>query len=84
MDALKSLGSRAPFKRTDTGDVHRSESKDDYGVTREKELDLPAYSQGDVERRASVASYNISGVHDDTHRKLKPRHIQLIGIGGKA
>jgi amino acid transporter len=29
-----------------------------------------------------VASYNISGIHDDTHRKLKPRHIQLIGIGG--
>ncbi|MCJ1441226.1 MAG: hypothetical protein MMC23_001712 [Stictis urceolatum] len=21
-------------------------------------------------------------VHDSTHRKLKPRHIQLIGIGG--
>lgn len=82
MDSLKSLGQRAPFKRTQTGDVQKSESKD-YGVAREKEVDLPAYSQGDVERRESVASYNISGVHDDTQRKLKPRHIQLIGIGGK-
>jgi amino acid transporter len=71
MDSLKSFGQRAPFKRTDTGDVQKSESKD-HGVAREKELDLPAYSHDDVERRASVASYNISGIHDDTHRKLKP------------
>ena len=25
---------------------------------------------------------DIKPVYDSTHRKLKPRHIQLIGIGG--
>jgi len=40
----------------------------------------PSYdSQDAIERRGSV---NISGERDGTHRKLKPRHIQLIGIGG--
>lgn len=35
----------------------------------------------DVEgRRPSAVS--VKSVHDSTHRKLKPRHIQLIGIGG--
>ncbi|KAI6897417.1 amino acid permease [Hortaea werneckii] len=45
------------------------------------EISLPPYDAGqeDEERRGSV---NISGVQDTTHRKLKPRHIQLIGIGG--
>ncbi|KAF2842262.1 amino acid transporter-like protein [Patellaria atrata CBS 101060] len=32
------------------------------------------------DRRQSVISYNAG--FDATHRKLKPRHIQLIGIGG--
>ncbi|KAF2656564.1 hypothetical protein K491DRAFT_567675, partial [Lophiostoma macrostomum CBS 122681] len=32
-------------------------------------------------RRASVAT-SVKSVYDSTHRKLKPRHIQLIGIGG--
>ncbi|KAF2739881.1 hypothetical protein EJ04DRAFT_456393 [Polyplosphaeria fusca] len=32
-------------------------------------------------RRASMAA-SVKTVHDSTHRKLKPRHIQLIGIGG--
>ena len=31
-------------------------------------------------RRTSVGS--VRTVHDSTHRKLKARHIQLIGIGG--
>jgi amino acid permease len=39
----------------------------------------PSYEGSDYERRASV---NLSGVQDRTHRKLKARHIQLIGIGG--
>ncbi|EME88492.1 uncharacterized protein MYCFIDRAFT_54490 [Pseudocercospora fijiensis CIRAD86] len=77
MDAFKA---RSPFKRTQTGDGAKTETKD-YGVTGDT-TELPAYNNQDVERRASVASYNVSGVHDDTHRRLKPRHIQLIGIGG--
>ncbi|KAM0708122.1 hypothetical protein Q7P35_004772 [Cladosporium inversicolor] len=42
--------------------------------------DLPTYDH-DAERHGSEA-VNLSGVHDNTHRKLKARHIQLIGIGG--
>ena len=38
----------------------------------------PMYNE-DAERHGSVA---ITGIRDNTHRKLKPRHIQLIGIGG--
>jgi hypothetical protein len=40
------------------------------------DVDLPSYD--DAERHGSEA-VNISGVHDNTHRKLKARHIQLIG-----
>ena len=40
--------------------------------------DLPSYEH-DAERHGSVA-INLSGVHDNTHRKLKARHIQLIGF----
>lgn len=38
---------------------------------------------GDLGPRASIsASLSGSSQHDSTHRKLKSRHIQLIGIGG--
>jgi len=47
-------------------------------VTEDKEKIGYSY---DIEgRRASTTS--VKAVHDSTHRKLKPRHIQLIGIGG--
>jgi amino acid transporter len=42
------------------------------------DLDLPTYSH-DAERHGSEAA-NLSGLHDKTHRKLKARHIQLIGF----
>lgn len=63
---------------------HSPSKKQDYGITTEIP---PKYDGSDVERRmstsaASIASHNISGIHDNTHRQLKPRHIQLIGIGG--
>lgn len=35
----------------------------------------------DAERRQSYVG-SIKTTHDSTHRKLKARHIQLIGIGG--
>lgn len=41
------------------------------------DLDLPTYN--DAERYGPEEAANISGVHDKTHRKLKARHIQLIG-----
>lgn len=78
MDIFKN---RAPFKRNDTGD-HGTTTKE-YGVNSD-EKELPSYDNEGVERRASVASYNISGIHDETHRKLKPRHIQLIGMRNTA
>lgn len=36
------------------------------------------------DRKGSVAAGVTGGKEaaDDTHRKLKPRHVQLIGIGG--
>jgi hypothetical protein len=43
------------------------------------DLDLPSYEGNDTERHGSEA-VNLSGVHDNTHRKLKARHIQLIGF----
>lgn len=30
----------------------------------------------------SSSENSLKPIYDDTHRKLKPRHIQLIGIGG--
>lgn len=36
----------------------------------------------DLERSSSIASGTITGLKDTTHRGLKARHIQLIGIGG--
>ncbi|KAF2471983.1 uncharacterized protein BDR25DRAFT_259261 [Lindgomyces ingoldianus] len=41
----------------------------------------PAYSY-DVEGRRGSLATSVKTVHDSTRRKLKPRHIQLIGIGG--
>lgn len=51
----------------------------------EKEIktgeEKPAYAY-DVEGRRASISPSVKTVYDSTHRKLKPRHIQLIGIGG--
>jgi amino acid transporter len=38
------------------------------------------YSDSPPRRPSMVGS--VGPVYDTTHRKLKPRHIQLIGIGG--
>ena len=46
-----------------------------YGVPNEEKEIQPRYSVGD-------GGNGESPVYDSTHRKLKPRHIQLIGIGG--
>lgn len=40
------------------------------------DTEKPTYN--DVEGSAA----SVKATHDSTHRKLKPRHIQLIGIGG--
>ena len=46
-----------------------------YVVDQEKNV----YNNGP--RRASMVG-SVNAVSDQTHRKLKSRHIQLIGIGG--
>lgn len=43
-------------------------------------LQLQVYGAGNDEERRDFR--RTSGVHDGTHRKLKSRHVQLIGIGG--
>jgi yeast amino acid transporter len=61
----------------------------DYGVSKyykdEKTVNVDAEKKGapenDTPRQSSVAG-SVSPVYDTTHRKLKSRHIQLIGIGG--
>lgn len=60
-----------------TGIDYRRES--DIGLGGEKRADLEKVnSYNDVAaRRPSHAK----ATYDSTHRKLKPRHIQLIGIG---
>jgi amino acid transporter len=47
-------------------------------VTEEK---APTYGYDAEGRRASV-TLSAKSTYDSTHRMLKPRHIQLIGIGG--
>lgn len=50
----------------------------------EKKVNVDAEKSAGYEsdnRRPSLEG-SIKTVHDSTHRKLKPRHIQLIGIGG--
>lgn len=56
------------------GSIARSEKsvKDEtYGVSRAEQA-IPY----------SASEDSLKPIYDDTHRKLKPRHIQLIGIGG--
>jgi amino acid transporter len=45
------------------------------------QIDEEKTFDGPYPHRSSVVG-SIREVNDDTHRKLKSRHIQLIGIGG--
>jgi len=50
--------------------------KKQFGVSAQAADTPPTYDGSDIERVPSGV------VHDQTHRKLKARHLQLIGIGG--
>lgn len=75
--------------RSDSSSMHRRGSFATHGDNaktiakkqaegRGDDIALPAYDgETDFERRGSIIA-----VRDMTHRKLKARHIQLIGIGG--
>ncbi|KAK5169525.1 general amino acid permease agp2 [Saxophila tyrrhenica] len=60
-------GGKSPFTQTTTNDSDSSPSP-------------PGYDN-DTERRNSAVA-TVTGLKDTTHRGLKARHIQLIGIGG--
>jgi len=53
--------------------------KDEHVFTTDAEKTGDSYSPP---RRTSAVGSVSGPVYDTTHRKLKPRHIQLIGIGG--
>jgi amino acid permease len=62
-------------------------TNDDYDVElpKERKQSITAslkntFGISDTNRRPSEGG--VVRQHDETHRKLKPRHIQLIGIGG--
>ncbi|KAF6221077.1 hypothetical protein HO133_002758 [Letharia lupina] len=63
----------------DVPSIHNNEKDETHG------MDAPPVAHGvDEEVRTSSPSSDDSNkpLFDSTHRKLKPRHIQLIGIGG--
>ena len=61
--------------------VHGKENYDD----KEYKLDEVPSANGIRDDEANPAYDSTEKlVQDSTHRKLKPRHIQLIGIGGYA
>ena len=58
---------------------------DDVRLTHRDEMDEKsvAYGVDDNDRVSSpISDDSNKPLIDSTHRKLKPRHIQLIGIGG--
>lgn len=60
----------------DARNVYSKEKFDDTAVSRDVDDQALPYSPDDTD--------SLKPRIDSTHRKLKPRHIQLIGIGGYA
>lgn len=48
----------------------------------DKEMEVTEKDSSSANRAPSVDSGSMESTYDHTHRKLKPRHVQLIGIGG--
>ncbi|KAF7526105.1 hypothetical protein PCG10_004336 [Penicillium crustosum] len=47
-----------------------------------KEIEVTEKDSSNANRAPSLDSGSMESTYDHTHRKLKPRHVQLIGIGG--
>ena len=63
------------IERPGAGSIRSIEKYDETPMARGVDDEVPrTYSPGDDD--------SLKPVFDNTHRKLKPRHIQLIGIGG--
>lgn len=76
---MDAVGSSSVEYTPETGTTFRRPSKTLKATTTTKvdeDIDLPDYG---AERSQSISIHEI---RDTTHRRLKPRHIQLIGIGG--
>jgi amino acid permease len=78
---------KPPHLAGPTTTAHGVRTNDDYDVELPKERKRSiaaslknAFSIADTNRRPSEGG--VVRQHDETHRQLKPRHIQLIGIGG--
>ncbi|KAL2832353.1 hypothetical protein BJY01DRAFT_101254 [Aspergillus pseudoustus] len=73
----------------DSGDTHLGSLSNDFDLAAGG-LTKRVGNQGEFsEKQAVIDSHDESSIeegskprHDHTHRKLKPRHVQLIGIGG--
>lgn len=75
MASDKSFGVATQTSGFSRGGIKDSGEKQRSGTV--ADLDLPTYD--DAERQGSEVA-NLIGMRDDTHRKLKARHIQLIGF----
>lgn len=65
--------SSAPMRRS-------SQAKNKVGIETTVEEDIELFNRGDERRSGSIST--IKEHRDTTHRALKARHVQLIGIGG--
>ncbi len=54
----------------------------EHGTVEPKTKGVSVDEEKNFEPRRSDSVGSVRIVHDNTHRKLKSRHIQLIGIGG--
>lgn len=58
--------------------VHEKDRDYAPGYSKEKHEEARLQTHGSI----SINSIHAGGSYDSTHRQLRPRHIQLIGIGG--
>lgn len=73
--SLSTVGRRAQHEKNGLDDQAQTEKLSSIPIdgSNEPELDVPHGLEG---------SDHFKPHQDKTHRRLKPRHIQLIGIGG--
>lgn len=65
-------------------DVGHSSPASDYIISsqnkQQNEYEKNQHEEAKIESGSDTGSIKVS--YDETHRQLRPRHIQLIGIGG--
>lgn len=78
------LGSHSPMAASiQSGDTPRKPSDLETASVKVGGKGVEVVEKNSIEKRDdSVDGGSIGPTYDHTHRKLKPRHVQLIGIGG--